>query len=92
MSGQLSYINAMSNRGYKEINKFECPVVWSKKRKVIYINKGDWYAMVDQHGHFVHWEHPKETESVKKRYEYVKEVKIEPVTTAWTNDIGEEWH
>ena len=89
---QLSYINAMANNGYKEIEKFESPVIWIKKRKVLYLNKGEMYAMVDQHGHFVHWKHPEDTETVKKRYEYVKQSKVKPITTAWTNDIEEEWY
>jgi hypothetical protein len=32
--------------------------------------------MVDQHGHFVHWEHPNETEKVRARYEIKKEPKM----------------
>lgn len=89
---QLSYMNAMANVGYEEIDKSECPVVWSKKRKVLYLRKGDRYAMVDQHGHFVHWKHPEDTENVKKRYEYVKSPKVKPITTGWTNDLKEEWY
>ena len=89
---QLNYINGMINAGYKEIDKSESPAVWSKKRKVIYLNKDNMYAMVDQHGHFVHWSHPRDTENVRKRYEYDKTIKIKPITTGWTNDIGEEWY
>lgn len=89
---QLGYINAMVNRGYKEIDKSECPVVWGKKRKVLYLSKDNMYAMVDQHGHFVHWIDPEDTEQVRRRYEYIKQPKIEQPTTAWTSEIGEEWH
>lgn len=89
---QINYINAMANSGYKEIDKSESPVTWVRKRKVIYLNKDDRYAMVDQHGQFVHWKHPEDTEGIKKRYEYEKKPKVKPITTGWTNDIGEEWY
>ncbi len=89
---QLNYLNAMANRGYKEIDKSESPVVWGKKRKVMYINKDNWYAMVDQHGHFVHWEHPKDTEGVKQRYEYVKKPELIYMKSAWVNEIEEKYY
>lgn len=74
--GQLEYVNGMCNNGYEEIEKEDCPVKWGKKRKVIYLKRDNWYAMVDQHGHFVHWEHPNETEKVRARYEIKKEPKM----------------
>jgi hypothetical protein len=81
----------MMNAGYKEIDKSECPVVWGKKRKVIYLNKENRYAMVDQHGQFVHWEHPKETESVKSRYQYKKPPKIETYKSSWKQEMEDKY-
>jgi len=89
---QLNYVTAMINVGYEEIDKKESPVVWGRKRKVLYLNKGDMYAMVDQHGHFVHWKHPEETEKVKMRYEYVKEPKVKPMQSAWATQIEEKYY
>ena len=42
--------------------------------------------MVDQHGHFVNWEHPKETERVNNMYGIKKEVKMEI-----TNENSYNW-
>lgn len=64
---QLNYVSEMIDCGYKEISFKDCPVIWSR-RDVLYFQKGNYYAMVNSHGFFVNWEHPKETEIVNKNY------------------------
>ena len=86
---QLGYMNGMINAGYEEIDKSECPAIWIRKRKVLYLKKDNMYAMVDQHGHFVHWNHPEDTEKVKKRYEYVKPKNVIYEKSEWAKQMEE---